>query len=70
MEKIRFIKASKEVVTSIAKDFKVSERAVYDALAYKTKGNLSVMYRGAAMERGAKLYVQVADEDYKPYLKA
>ncbi len=70
MEKIRFIKASKEVVSSISKDFKVSERAVYDALAYKTKGNLSVMYRGAAMERGAKLFVQIVDEDFKPYLKA
>ncbi|KAA6343123.1 hypothetical protein EZS27_009189 [termite gut metagenome] len=41
----------------LARDFKISVRAVYDALNYKTQSGTAKAIRAAALQRGGRVFV-------------
>jgi hypothetical protein len=57
MIKKRYIEIELAIKKELAEDFKISVRAVYDALNYKTQSGTAKAVRAAALQRGGRVFV-------------
>ncbi|KAA6347856.1 hypothetical protein EZS27_004721 [termite gut metagenome] len=57
MIKKRYIEIELIKKKELAGEFKISVRAVYDALNYKTQSGTAKAIRAAALQRGGRVYV-------------